>query len=392
MPNTIDTSGLTVKTYDEINTTLTDAFKAIYGSDVNLNSNSPDGQMIGIFTKSIQDVLEFLMTIYNSFSIANAFGTTLQSRVALNGIVPKMGTYTTTPVNITVDQAVTLYGLDAVGANPGVIVHTVQDTTVQWQLASTYAFGGAGTQALVYRAVPIGVVTPIINTINGQVTPIAGVTAVNNPTTAGTVIGQDEELDPDLKIRHAKSFMLASIGPVDAVEAALLNISDVVDAKVLENTTSSPSGGIPAHSMWAIVRGGTDEEIGTAIYNKKAPGCGVAGSQSYVVARPNGQSFTAQWDTAISLRLYARFALVSRVPGITFDHTLLAQELSAALSYKINQIATVGDLVVAMNTIEPRAILTSVGVSKDNANWYDTISPTAALNYFTLAAADIAIT
>ena len=391
MPNTIDANGLTVKTYDEINTDLTTAFQNIYGLDVNLDSNSPDGQMIGVFTKSIQDVLEFQTTIYNSFSIANAFGITLHNRVALNGIVPKTGTYTTTPVNITANTALTLYGLDAIGTNPNVTVFTVQDTTVQWQLVSTYSFGGSGTQALVFKAIPIGPTTPIANTINTQTTPISGVTTVNNPTIAGSVIGMSEEPDSALKIRHGQSFMLAATGPADSVEAAILNLTDVVDAKVLENVTSSPSGGIPAHSLWVIVRGGTASEIGTAIYNKKSSGCGLTGGQSYVVARPNGQSFTSYWDLAVALRMYARFTIVSRITGLTFDHTLLAQELAAAILYRINQVATAGDLVVAMNTIEPRAILTSVGVSKNNTDFYDTIAPTSALNYFTLAAADITI-
>lgn len=391
MPNILDATGLTVKTNAEITEDLTTGYQTIYGSDVNLNSNSPDGQQIGIFTKAIQDVLEFLVTIYNSFSIASAFGVTLHQRVALNGLVPKTGTYSTTIVDVTVDQAVTLYGLDAVGANPNVIVYTVADTTVKWQLISTFSFVGAGMQSLVFRAIPIGPVTPVANTITNQSTPIAGVNSVNNPTTAGSTIGQDEELDSDLKIRHGKSFTLAAIGPADSIEAALLNLPTVVDAIVLENTTSSPSGGVPAKSIYAIVRGGVASDIGTAIYSKKDPGCGVFGANSYVVTRPNGQSFTSKWDDAVGFQMYARFTIVPRIPGLVFDNTLLAQELAAALSFKINQIATIGDLVVAMNEIEPKAILTSVGVSKDDINFFDTISPTLPVHYFTLAAGDIHI-
>jgi hypothetical protein len=390
MPNTLDANGLTTATTDEIASDLITALEAIYGTDINLDSESPDGQMVGIFSQADSDSLDLLVDIYNMFSVDSAYGVALQRLVALNGLTIQAGTYTTTPVSITTDRALTLYGLDQVVVAP----FQVQDSNTVWTLISTYAFGAAGTQSLVFQAASMGPITPLPNTITVQATPIIGVTTVNNPTVTGMVLGQAEETDVELRERHAKSFHLAATSPADAVEAALLAVDAVTDALVVENATGAPVSGVPAHSIWPIVVGGADADIAAAIYGKSAPGCGLYGAETYDVVRPNGQTATMAWDVGLPQRLYAQFGVVSSVTGVTFDKVLLAQQLAAALLnyFKLGKTASIGDLVRAMYVIEPRAILVTAGVSTDGATYNDTVATTSAKYYFTLAAADIDIT
>ena len=47
MPNVLNEDGLEVKTKTEIVTALEAGYKTIYGNDINLDSDSPDGQEIG---------------------------------------------------------------------------------------------------------------------------------------------------------------------------------------------------------------------------------------------------------------------------------------------------------------------------------------------------------
>jgi uncharacterized phage protein gp47/JayE len=389
MSSTLDANGLVVETTDDIATAIVTALKTIYGDDINLASNSPDGQMVGIYSQASSDQLDLLMDIYNMFSVDSAYGVGLQRLVALNGMTLRPGTYTTTPVGITTDRALTLPGMDQAVVTP----FQIRDANNTWTLISSYVFGAAGTQALVFQCTEMGPISPLPNTINSQATPTLGVIAVNNPTISGTVLGQDEETDPDLRSRHARSFFLASSSPADAVEAGLLSIADVTDAVVIENDTNGTVDGIPAHSIWATVVGGTDAEISTAIYSKKAPGCGTYGAVSAVVIRPNGQGATMYWDIGVEEDLYVQFGLISSVPGITFDEDLIKQQLTAAMVnfWKLGKTATIGDIVRAMYIIEPRAILTSIGVSSDGMSYSDTVSPTSAKYYFTLSAANINI-
>jgi len=389
MPNVLDANGLQTATTAEQVSALETAMKAIYGQDIDVASNSPDGQLINIFVQAMQDLLDLLTNIYNMFSVDSAAGIMLHRLVAINGLTLRPGAYTTTPAEVTVDRALTLYGLDQDVQVP----FSVRDANNVWTLASTYAFGGVGTQALVFQCDQMGVIVPLPNTIVQINTPTLGVMQVNNPTVAGTVAGQVEETDVELRRRHGQMFKLAATGPFDAIQAALLAIPSVADALVVENATGSPVGSQPAHSIWAIVVGGTGPEIGQAIYSKKAPGCNMYGALSEVVTRPNGETFTALYDVGVEQRLWAEFGVLSKVAGITFDKPLLEQQMAAAMDgyFKLNQSASIGDLAQILAEIEPRAIMVSAGVSTDGMSFSDNVSPTSAKYYFNLAAADINI-
>lgn len=394
MPNLLDANGLQVKTVDEITTELTDSYKQIYGSDINVGSNSPDGQLIGILAQNVRDVLELLLQVYNSFSIDSAFGTTLDSRVAMSGIQRNAGTYTMAEVDVTVSEALTLLGLDDLLVNPNDTVFTVADDAGnEFQLVATQIFGAAGTATLTFKSSVIGQIQTTANTIQTIVTAQLGVTSVNNPTTASDVEGLPEETDPQLKIRRAASFYLQAVGPADAIRAALLEVDDILDAYVVENNTGAPVSGVPAHSIWVIVNGGLDIEIAQVIYTKKDPGCGMFGANSQIVVRPQGNSFTAYWDDALTQVLTIRATLVPKIPGETFDLPADAIALANALIYKLGQSPNIGDVVVAMQAIEPNAILTTVNVSKDGGGtWEDIVSPDTAQYYFTVNSVDITLT
>jgi len=393
MPNQLDGNGLQVLTLTEITDALKAGLQAIYGTDINLTQNSPDGQMVGIFGQAAADQLNLLLDVYNSFGVEAAYGAVLDQRVALNGLARTPGSYTLAQVLVTVDRALTLTGRDALIANPTAQVYTIADSTGnEYQLVTTKVFSGAGSDTLEFRASVIGRLETLPNTITNQVTTVLGVLSVNNPSVAGDTIGVDEETDAQLKIRHGRMFELASTGPADAIAAALLAAPDVVDAYVVENNTGGIVDTVPAHAIWCIVTGGADADIAQAIYSKKMPGCEMKGGSSAVVTRPAGNSFTAKWDASIAEDLYIEFGLVPRVPGATFDNDLIKTQLAAALSYKLGQSPTVGDVISAMLVIAPNGYLTGTGVGDDGMSYGDVIAPTTAQHYFTVDAANITIT
>lgn len=377
MPNVLDANGLQVKTLTEIIADLTSGMQAIFGADINVSSNSPDGQLIGIFAQAAQDNLELLLDVYNGFAVEAAYGQVLDQRVALNGITRRAGTFTVTPADITVDRALTLQGLD--GTAP---FFTVADNAGnQFVLQSTHVFVGAGTATLNFQAVAIGQVETTPNTITNQVTQVLGVTAVNNPSPA-SIVGVNEETDFDLKIRRDQSFYLQADGPAASVEAALLAIPDVVDAFVPENDTNAPANGVPAHGIWAIVNGGTDAEVGQAIYSKKMMGADMAGADTFVISRPNGTTFTAKFDRAATENLYVEFSLTAKHAGAAYNADVVKAALAAALVYKLNGNPNVGDVVIALNSIVPDFIVTAPGVSSNGSSYFDVITPSDFKHYF----------
>ena len=394
MPNQLDANGLTVKTVTEIAEDLTAAFQSIYGPDINVEANSPDGQLIAILAQALSDNLQLLAQVYNSFAVESAFGTVLDQRVAMSGVTRSQGSYTTAYVAVTATAAVTLTGQDALIADPGATVFAVSDTAGnQFQLETTYAFGGAGTQTLIFKAVTLGQVQTTPNTIQTIVTVVLGVASVNNPSTASDVEGLPEETDPQLKIKRVKSYFLQAVAPADAIRAALLNaVPNCVDAYVAENDTSAPSLGVPAHGLWVIVNGGAQVDIADAIYKKKNPGCALTGAQSYAVVRPQGDTATMRWDNAVPEDLYVRATLLPRVPGQTFDTVAAAAALADALVYKLGQSPNSGDIAIAMAGIEPLAIVTSAEVSIDGMAWSQIVTPATYQRFFLTDASKITLT
>jgi uncharacterized phage protein gp47/JayE len=304
MPNLLDATGLQVKTRAELVDEFTANYQAIYGADITLSSDSPDGQMMNIYIQSILDVQDLLVEIYSSFDPDNAVGVTLDQRVAINGIQRQAGTYTVTPVTVVVSQALNLYGLDQDVQD----VFTVSDNAgVHWQLVTTQLGVVIGTHEFDFRAAEPGAVLTTPNTITAPITIVLGVVSVNNPTTYSS-LGINEETDGVLKLRRQKAVSLASQGYLSALQAALENINGVTSAYIYENTTGlTDTDGIPGHSIWVIVAGSADDaEIGEAIYVKRNAGCGMYGASSATITQVDGSPFIVYWDAVVDQNLFVR--------------------------------------------------------------------------------------
>ena len=149
MPNIIDANGLQVKTLDELTTELVDALKDIYGTDINVEQDTPDGQEINIFVRCAIDNEDLLVQINNGFDPDLAVGKILDQRVAINGIQRQGGTYTITPITVVTSEACNLYGLDQIDYE----VYTVQDEAgIRWMLETTQVIEGSETNSFNFRA------------------------------------------------------------------------------------------------------------------------------------------------------------------------------------------------------------------------------------------------
>ena len=274
MPDVFDGDGLQTKDLNELNTDLTDKLKVVYGDDINVDQNSQDGQQINIYDQEAVDSRELLQQLNAGFDPDQAFGRVLDQRVAINGMKRNGGTYTLTPVNITSDAALTLVGLDAQSdeLNPTVAdLYTIKDDAgTEFYLLTSFSFVGASTESLTFRAAEIGSVEVQVNTITTAVTILAGITDINNPSGVLTQ-GETEESDAKVKTRRRSSVALPALGYLDSIEAQLADLSGVSVARVYENDTNVTDGdGTPPNTIWAIVEGGDDTEIGEILYKKKS--------------------------------------------------------------------------------------------------------------------------
>ncbi len=390
MPNALTTTGLTVATRAELVAQMTAAFQSVYGSDINLSQDTPDGQMMNIWIQSVLDLQDLLVQIYNMFDPDNAIGVVLDQRVAINGIQRQAGTFTVTNITIVTSQALNLYGLDQ-DVQP---VYTVADNAGnEWQLITTDTIGGPGTYVLAFQSATPGAVLTVPNTITIPVTIVLGVTSINNPTTY-TTLGVNEESDAALKIRRQRSVALSSQGYYNGLLAALLNINGLSFAYIEENTTGTTNGdGVPGHSIWVIVAGtGANADIAQAIYTKRNAGCGMYGTISFNVLQLDGSLFTVYWDVVTPVDLFIKFTANSldgtNPPNITGIRNGLVTSFVPDVAAQVN----INELATKVQAIDSNTMITSAGFSLTSGGAYtNTLEPTNKNKQFAVSAPDIII-
>lgn len=388
--NALTPQGLTIQTLPEILAELADGtsqfpgLKAIYGADINLDPNSPDGQLLNIIAQAKIDMLELINQLFSSFDPDEAVGVNLDRRCAINGIKRAGGTYTQQPVEITVDRALTLQGLDTTPTAP----FTVQDTAGNiYQLVSNAIFLGAGTSTLIFQAKEVGAVTSALNSITDVVTVTLGVESANNTATA-SIVGVAQESDAALRTRRARSVSIPSKGYLDGLIGSLLDLDGVTQAEVYENITNvTDARGIPAHSIWVIIQGGDVDQIANVIYVKRSLGCGMKGSIAVGIVQKDGLTLTINFDRPIIQHLYIKFN-IEAISGV-IDLEYLRNQILSRLFYRINQPADASEVVALVKSIYPNGSISEEGVSTDGVNYFSLVVPDTVQHEFSVYFLDI---
>ena len=392
----LDQNGLTTESLTQIVADLTTGMQNIYGSGINVASNSPDGQMINLVAQQCIDNRELATLVYNSFNPDYAVGSVLDQRCAINNVIREAGTFTVQPIDLTITQTVTLQGLDGNYNSINGTGYTVQDNAGnQFILADTVTLTPGVNTGINFRAAQLGAIQTTVNTITSPVTIVAGVSVINNSSSALSV-GQNEETDAQLRIRRSKSVALATTGYLNGLLGQILALTGVVSAVLFENVFSTTdANGIPGHGIWLIVEGGANSDIGNAIYASKSYGANMKGSTSYAITTPSGGTFTALFDRPTSVPLYIQFN-IQKTTATTFDTVNIPIYMQNALAYAIDEAADTVDIyavaLAAINATGGGGVPTNVKISLDNATWVDYLKTPTLNDQFTVAAANISIT
>ena len=383
--NYVDATGINIQTYDEIVNEIVNGtpeipgFKTIYGSDIIVDSNTPDGQMINIFALAKMDVLQLAVMIYNSFDPDQAVGTALDAICQLCGITRRGGSYTQIAIDITATSAVTLNGLDT----PAEITYTVSDNNGnQFQLLETVTLS-AGTTSLNFQARNLGNVQVLPDTITNPVTVVVGISTINNPG-APYQQGEDQETDAQLRLRRQQSVSLPAQGAFGSLLGAVLDLDGVTDAILFENNTGAvDSNSIPAHSIWLIVDGGDNNEIAEAMYLIRNLGVGMKGDTDVDILQVDGTTFSVYFDRAVQQDLYVQFSVKS-LSNAVIDEQALKDYLALNYTRTMNQAADITSLSALVNVYSKDLVIYDAGVSITASGYDEDVFPTSPKNKFVL--------
>lgn len=286
--------GVVAPVYADILATLQDTARSIFGSDIDIAPDTQDGQLIAIFAKAVTDANAAVIAAYHSLNPATAVGDALSSNVKLNGIERQAASQSTADVVIVGD-----YGTS-------IIKGVVSDINgVQWDLDSPITIPISSTITVTATCEDEGAVIALAHTINQIVTPVFGWASVDNP--AAAAVGVPVESDGELRLRQADSVANPAMTVIQAILGAVKAVAGVQQAQIYENDTGSTDTlGLPANSIAVVAVGGDDNDIATAIMNKKNPGPYLQGTTviSLVDAVGTTQTIRFTRPTAIDINVY----------------------------------------------------------------------------------------
>ena len=384
---TINENGLLIDEFSTIYNRLADKFKLIYGQDINLEQNSPDGQLLGIITNEIYDLQTLILHIYNSFDPDLAQGVELNKLLKLIAQSRRASTKSIVDITIVANANVTLPAdYTIIDENKNEWVINAETTLI------------AGINIVSFNAVNFGAIEASANTINDVVTVFPEITSVNNALLAE--VGRDEESDVLLRKRRNNLLSVNSNSTIAGIYSKLFLLDTVTDAVIYENATDTYDAlkDLNAHTLWCIIDGGSIDEITKIIATDKTIGTDLKGtvSNNYVEIFLKADGTTRElthivkFDRPTEIPLYIKLTVSKKIITDIIDMDAIKNKLVEKL-YSINEKATATELYAYVYSAGNTFIASNLEVSKDNI----TFGNTATNDYdetFIISAVNIAIT
>lgn len=297
--------GLTVqgfkrKTYTDILESMKAQARAFFGEDVNLSDRSPLGLFLQVIAWEQSRIWGEIEKVYHAQHVDSAEGTQLDGVAKRISLIRRSereasGTITITGSIGTIITANTL----RVSTKSGIEFDITEDVVIP---------ESGSVNARIIATLPGKEGNIQAEAITKIVTPLAGVESIINPEP--TEGGRDIETDYEFYNRYLLSLSSAGASTIDSIRAALLGVSGVRAANVVENMTMEVDGeGRPPKSIQCYVLGGEAQDVAEAIFDTKAGGIEAVGDVPIVVKDGSGQEHTVKFSYAAEVPIYVRLTI-----------------------------------------------------------------------------------
>ena len=207
--------GIEVQTFEEIYEELADGYKTIYGSNIEVGENSPDGQRIAIEAQARLDSQSFGAALYAQLDPDFAVGTALNRIIKFSGI--SRNPSVRSQVDVTIDTAYVL----TIPTN-----YIVEDDIGQNWVTTAAEVLASGANTVTLYSENFGAYAAGVATVTNPLTIVLGVNSVTNAAIA--TVGEDEETDAELRIRRNLSLSSPETSTVGGLYTALGDIDNVI--------------------------------------------------------------------------------------------------------------------------------------------------------------------
>ncbi|MDF7667458.1 baseplate J/gp47 family protein [Orbaceae bacterium ESL0727] len=281
----ITDKGMIIDDFDTIRNRLVESFKSIYGENVNLDSDTPDGQLLGLFSQELFNIHQSVSFIVQMLDPYQATGQWLEQRAMYAGLVRITASYSYIDEVIITGKPKTIIPYNAI---------FIDSNKNRWITTHAVTLNELGSARVKCRSQELGnfTVKPLDEFTASTI--IIGVEKITANTSSYG--GVDEETDTQLLKRFMLSHSINNYDDRRGMQSALINITGVTKCVVYENyTNQTDDKGVSAHSINVVLLGGDDKRIAEVITKKKIGGCGLFGQiqSSYLL---DGISRTVYFD------------------------------------------------------------------------------------------------
>ncbi len=302
-----------------------DEYRTAFGDDLDVSAETPQGVLITGETESRDAVAR------NNAALANQINPNLAGGVFLDAIWALTGgrRFKATP---SVIRGAVLAGVPTTIIPAGVIA-SVGTTGAQFALASTVVLDVAGQALGVFQSAEPGAFPAAVGALNTIVSGVLGWETVTNPYAAEE--GDAEESDSASRRRRRLTLALQSVSLPEAIVSGINDLPGVASMTFRENVTNAPvvieGVTLAAHSVYACVDGGLDNDIALMLLRKKSMGAGWNGTTTISVTEPfSGQVYDIKFQRPVEIQIYMRVYVAGGAPYADVPGTVRAAILAYA--------------------------------------------------------------
>ena len=328
---TVTAQGITPTTLAEYGAALGVVWRNALGDDLSLDTETPQGQMIDGISLLFAELDEAVVALGNGYSLDRAAGVAQDDQSTLLNVTRRRATQSTVTV--------TMSGVPGTVIPAGARVSTAANDAFASLAMAT--IGVAGNVDVAMASVESGAIAAAAASLTTIVDVIAGWESVTNA--AAATLGATEETQAEFRLRYRRHTSRNAQTYIQAIESRLLDGPGVVDVLVRDNSTDASvteqGQDIAAGSIYCVVDGGTDADVGEAIFRAKTPGIPTVGGTTETVTQTDASGASVgtidiNFDRLVEVPITVSFTIT---PGSNFPSDGIQQINDGLVAYIARQ-------------------------------------------------------
>lgn len=390
-----DTGVIVADTADTRDTVVAE-FRNMYGQDLIVTSDTPQGTLINAETAARVEVMR------NNAQLANQINPKLAGAQYLDAICSFMNLQRRA-ATYSLITSVTLTGQPNTPVPAGARARSRSNDL--WRLVAGVTLGADGTATGQFRCITSGPIQCATGNLDTVVDMVLGWETVTN--TVAATLGSDEQSDASLRMLRVNTLAKNGISFAEAITSALydepvsaLSVAFRENYKKVDMTIDGVD--LVANSIWVCVDGGADEDIAMALLRVKTIGADWNGPVDAPVVEPiSGQTYDVKFQrptlVPVEVQLTVRRGLytgdpVLESPGAVVNYA--AGNVENMPGFVLNSIGVAPDQIAAAVATQLPGLFV-VGTSVRNVGsttWQNELLPLAIWEKATVATGNVYVT